>query len=185
MRRCTSPSNELLVLGPENSGKSLLINRLKQLCIDSEDEGDHSEATIPTVGVDISTVEINGTSLTIREIGATMASKWDCYMSECSALLFVIDASDLGAVASDLVLLHEILSNRPLLFKKPFAILFNKTDLVEDPSSIATIYNVLRIEEIQNENRDFLDIILLSGSSIAKDSSAFCVRAWLQSSVLL
>ena len=112
-------------------------------------------------------------------------SKWDCYMSECSALLFVIDASDLGPVASDLVLLHEILSNRPPLFKKPFAILFNKTDLVEDPSSIATIYNVLHVEEIQNENRDFLDIILLSGSSIAKDSSSFCVRAWLQSSLLL
>lgn len=172
---------ELLILGPEGSGKSLLIRKFKQLFIQGDEERDQSESTIPTVGVDISSVDVNGISLYIREIGATMASKWESYFEGCSALVFVIDVSDLGALPSDLVLLHEVISNRLSLLKKPFAILFNKIDLVSDPSTVAVVYNVLRIEDLQNENCDALDIILLSGSSVGTNSSALCLQAWVQS----
>lgn len=172
---------ELLVLGPEGSGKSLLIRRLQQLCADGDEEGDQSESTIPTVGVEISSVDIDEKLLTIREIGATMASKWESYFQGCSALLFVVDVSDLGAIASDLVLLHEVLSNKATITGKPFAILFNKMDLVSDPSTVAVMYNLLRIEDLQRENMDDLNIVLLSGSSLSKLSSAYCVRAWVRS----
>jgi GTPase SAR1 family protein len=172
---------ELLVLGPEGSGKTLLIRKFKQLCTQGDEEGDQSESTIPTVGVDISSVDVNGISLDIREIGATMASKWESYYLDCSALVFVIDVSDLGALPSDLVLLHEVLSNRLSLLNKPFAILFNKIDIVSDPSTIAVFYNVLRIEDLQNENCDALNIVLLSGSSLGSNSSALCLQSWVQS----
>ena len=172
---------ELLVLGPEGSGKSLLIRRLQQLCADGDEEGDQSDSTIPTVGVDISSVDIDEKLMTIREIGATMASKWESYFQGCSALLFVVDVSDLGAIASDLVLLHEMLSNKATITGKPFAILFNKMDLVGDPSTVAVMYNLLRIEDLQRENMDDLNIVLLSGSSLSKTSSAYCVRAWMRS----
>jgi GTPase SAR1 family protein len=175
---------ELLVLGPEGSGKSLLIRRLQQLCADGDEEGDPSESTIPTVGVDISSVDVDEKPITIREIGATMASKWESYFEGCSALLFVIDVSDLGAIASDLVLLQEVLSNKATISGKPFAILFNKMDLISDHSTVAVMYNLLRIEDLQRENMDDLNIVLLSGSSLLKTSSAYCVRAWMRSANL-
>jgi GTPase Era involved in 16S rRNA processing len=123
------------------------------------------------VGVDISSVDVNGISLEIREIGATMVSKWESYYLDCSASVFVVDVSDLGALPSDLVLLHEALSNRLSLFNKPFAILFNKMDIVSDPSTITVFYNVLRLD-LQNENCNGLNIILLSGSSLGSNISA-------------
>ena len=133
------------------------------------------------MSVDISSVDVNGISLEIREIGATMASKWESYYLDCSASVFVVDVSDLGALPSDLVLLHEVLSNRLSLFNNPFAILFNNMDIVSDPSTIAVFYNVLRLEDFQNENCNGLNIILLSGSSLGSNSSALCLQSWAQS----
>lgn len=172
---------EVLVLGAEGSGKSLLIRKLKQLCAnDVEEDEDQSESTIPTVGVDISTLRIEGTELGIREIGATMASKWSSYIPDCVALLFVIDVSDLGMLASNLVLLYEVLANGQHFKDRPFAILFNKLDLVCDPISIGVVYNTLRIGDLIEDEND-LTIVLLSGSSLNKDSAPFCVHRWIQS----
>ena len=171
---------ELLILGAEGSGKSLLIRKLKQLCtITEEIDEDQSESTIPTIGVDISSIEVDGIDLTVREIGGSMASKWHSYIPDSSALLFVIDVSDLGMLASNLVLLYEVVAYENILKDKSFAILFNKMDLVSDPKSIAVVYNTLRIDDLRTENN--LDIVILSGSSLNKEGSSFCVRAWIQS----
>ena len=67
---------ELLVLGAEGAGKSLLIRNLKQLCSDDV-TNDQSESTIPTMGVDISTVVVEEVEINVREIGASMASRYD------------------------------------------------------------------------------------------------------------
>ena len=172
---------EVLVLGAEGSGKSLLIRKLKQLYNHSvEGDEDQSESTIPTVGVDISTFRVKDIEFSVREIGATMASKWNSYIPDCVALLFVIDVSDLGMLASNLVLLYEVLANRRHFRNKPFAILFNKVDLVCDPNSIAVVYNTLRIGDLIEDEND-LTTVILSGSSLSKESAPFCVQKWIQS----
>ena len=172
---------EVLVLGAEGSGKSLLIRKLQQLYSNNvEGDEDQSESTIPTVGVDISTFRMNDIEFSVREIGATMASKWNSYIPDCIALLFVIDVSDLGMLASNLVLLYEVLANRHHFRDKPFAILFNKLDLVCDPTSIAVVYNTLRIGDLI-EDEDDLTTVLLSGSSLSKESAPSCVYKWIKS----
>lgn len=151
---------------------------------DIQSENDCSESTIPTVGVDISSIVINEVVLDIREIGATMASKWDSYTPDCSALLFVIDVSDLGMLASSLVLLYEVLSCKHGIQNKPFAIVFNKLDLVADSSSLAVVYNTLRIEDLMERYSSTLNLSLLSGVSLDKQSAPQCVRDWILSFVI-
>jgi GTPase involved in cell partitioning and DNA repair len=136
------------------------------------------------VGVDISSVVIDEMTLDIREIGASMASKWDSYIPDCSALLFIIDVSDLGMLATSLVLLYEVLSCKHGIRNKPFAIVFNKLDLVSDSSSLAIVYNTLRIEDLIHRYSDSFDLSLLSGVSLEKLSAPQCVREWVRTRVI-
>jgi GTPase SAR1 family protein len=188
---------ELLVLGPEGSGKSMVIRGLNELNDEpaTNDNGSTmvgakepiSESTIPTVGVNLSHIEFKSTAvssttitLDVREIGAAMASRWDCYLEDCAALLFVIDVSDLGSLASSFVLLYEVLSNKEYLANKPLAILLNKLDLVGDPStSIPIVYHTLRIDDLQRCGVDFPQITVLAGSALDLHSSPTCVRQWI------
>jgi GTPase SAR1 family protein len=186
---------ELLVLGPESSGKSLVIRRLSELCVTNQGHvevvspsttGDEfSESTIPTVGVNISSIQIGDLSLEIREIGAAMASRWDTYIPDCSALLFVIDTSDMGSLASSLVLLYEVLSNETALKEKPLAILFNKLDLVGDPQTTLNVfYNTLRIDDLISRSSTWKHLVLLSGTALDINGSAKAVRDWILDSQL-
>lgn len=188
---------ELLVLGPQGSGKSLVIRRLDELNEKVQSTTDvvttvgtvdpSSESTIPTVGVNLSHIEFKSPAtsstimkLDVREIGAAMASRWDCYLEDCAALLFVIDVSDLGSLASSFVLLYEVLANKEYLANKPLAILLNKLDLVGDPAtSIPIVYHSLRIGDLQRCHIDFPQITVLAGSALDLHSSAECVRQWI------
>ena len=203
---------ELLVLGAEGAGKSLLIRRLKELCHNSKSATDPnvpssipispppirslqtgfaqlgglpsfdpSESTIPTVGVNLSNLVISDIPLDVREIGSSMASRWDTFLPDCMALLFVVDASDLGQLSSTSVLLYEILSNREFIIKKPIAILFNKLDLVGDPRvTLPIIYNTLRIDDLLRRNKDWSRLVVLAGSSLDV-SGATVLRKWILS----
>lgn len=93
-------------------------------------------------------------------------------------------------LATNLVLLYEILSNKKAIINKPFAILFNKLDLVGDLSNISIVSNTLRIDDLLHRNNDWKDnLILLSGSSISDECSSdggeecsfHCVKEWILS----
>ena len=86
-------------------------------------------------------------------------------------------------LSSSLVLLYEVQACRQTLEGKPFAILFNKLDLVGDRNSIAIVYNVLRIDDMLDNEADG-GLVLLSGSSLQRESAPYCVRAWVQSFLL-
>jgi GTPase SAR1 family protein len=175
---------EVLVLGAEGSGKTLFIRRIQEYLSLTTTESDDvlAESTIPTVGVDISTVEINKTSVEIREIGSAMASRWETYLPECQALMFLVDISDLGFLASALVLLHEVLSNKSSLYGKPIAIVFNKADLCSDSTTEAMFENVLRLEELRQA--DWPDLVLLTGSSMSIHDLPKLAVEWMKSYVL-
>ena len=145
-----------------------------------------AEATIPTVGVNLSHVDLSqiGTqtqtlSLDVREIGAAMASRWDAYLPDCSALLFVVDASDVGALASAFVLLYEVLTHAHHVANKPAAVLLNKLDLVGDAAAaLPTVSNVLRLDDLR---RAFPRLHILAGSAVdrLRGCAAECVKTWL------
>ena len=181
---------ELLVLGPDGAGKSLVIRRLVESSAAAEPAASDpsAEATIPTVGVNLTHVDLVAAapsssllslSLDVREIGATMASRWDSYLPDCTALLFVVDASDLGALASAFVLLYEVLMHTPHVAHKPAAVLLNKLDLVGDAAvALPTVCNVLRLDDLR---RVYPRLRVLAGSAVDRHCgcAAAGVKTWL------
>lgn len=158
-------SNDILFLGPEGCGKTLLMRRIKEVIksklskLLEKDSIFSPESTIPTIGVDLITVDVSEVfSMNLREVGAAMVSRWESYIPSCSCLVFIIDASDVGSIASCYTLLMEILSN----YQKPIILTINKIDISE-PSNLYFIENILRINEIK---RKFFNIYLLRGSAL-------------------
>mmetsp|Transcript_2255 Transcript_2255/g.3547 ORF Transcript_2255/g.3547 Transcript_2255/m.3547 type:complete len:241 (-) Transcript_2255:125-847(-) len=119
---------EVLVLGGESAGKTLFIRRLseyeQQKGTTAKGSANPSEACMPTVGVDLTTIEfrrhtssaVGGGSGSIatstydmREIGSALSSRWESYLPDSHQIIFLIDSSDTGTLVSSLVLLHEML----------------------------------------------------------------------------
>jgi GTPase SAR1 family protein len=176
---------EVLFLGAEGCGKSLLIRRLCEICkfsrqytsaepISKDTIDLSAENTIPTIGVDLNFLALSDSvNLNIREVGATMASRWDSYYDGCSTIIFIIDSSDLGSVAAAVTLLHEVLSNCKRLTSKYFAVAFTKTDL-SDPITVTYMDNILRIQEICLR---YPNLCIFRGSSL-DGSLALLLMEW-------
>ncbi|RMB95195.1 hypothetical protein DUI87_28182 [Hirundo rustica rustica] len=92
-----------LLLGAEGGGKSLLV------------------------GTNLTDLRLPQ-KVTVRELGGCMGPIWHSYYSECSALLFVVDASNPTQVSSSCIQLLSVLSAEPLA-SVPVLVLFNKIDL--------------------------------------------------------
>jgi GTPase SAR1 family protein len=179
---------EVLFLGAEGSGKSLLIRRLCEICKLANKYGSSSAApglldvvelsaenTIPTIGVDLNSLPLTeDITLNVREVGATMVSRWDSYYEGCSTIIFVIDSSDLGSIAAAMTLFHEILCNCANLGSKNFAVAFAKTDL-SDSVTTAYVDNILRLQELCLR---YPNLCVFRGSSL-DGSLALLLMEWL------
>ncbi|XP_014742929.1 PREDICTED: ADP-ribosylation factor-like protein 16 [Sturnus vulgaris] len=123
----------LLLLGAAGGGKSLLVRRLRhiqretQLSAEEPAELGEPPATLPTVGTNLTDLRLPR-KVTVRELGGCMGPIWPSYYSECSALLFVVDASNPTQVSSSCIQLLSVLSAAPLA-SVPVLVLFNKIDL--------------------------------------------------------
>lgn len=175
--------SEVLVIGGEQAGKSMFIRRMKEVMHAQQqqqpwDATTSSEATLPTVGVELHTISLNPEqSVNIREIGSALSSRWDSYLPECSHIIFVIDASDFGNLASSMVLLHELLANDTMLVNKPILIAINKTDMV-DQQTLLMVNNFLRVDVLrQNKN-----ISIVYGSCM-DGSLCYTTIEWLKKHV--
>ncbi|RLV92086.1 hypothetical protein DV515_00013923 [Chloebia gouldiae] len=138
-----------LLLGAAGGGKSLLLRRLRHIRgargtgegragegaglpfpeLPAEEPAELGEppATLPTVGTNLTDLRLPR-RVTVRELGGCMGPIWPSYYSECSALLFVVDASNPTQVSSSCIQLLSVLSAAPLA-SVPVLVLFNKIDL--------------------------------------------------------
>lgn len=154
----------ILIVGAEGCGKTLLLRRLKEITkVESSGKFEFSpESTIPTVGVDLVTLDLcQGQSIRVREVGASMASRWDSYIPESNVIVFVVDVSDLGMLSSAQILMGEVLCHCESK-GKPFAVALNKMELA-DETNMNLIVNVLRIHEL-SQMHPFM--VILEGSAI-------------------
>ena len=113
MSRSSRTDAEVLFLGLEGSGKTLLARRLQSLLGEASsargkrsgglrEPPEISTEVVPTIGVDVATVKHKRRNLRLREVGGAMRPLWPTYLSSCSALLvsFTREARDVIRIAT-------------------------------------------------------------------------------------
>ncbi|NWR82286.1 ARL16 protein, partial [Furnarius figulus] len=121
------PPPTFLLLGAAGGGKSLLAGAAGRRGGRGAGEPAPSPALVPQVGTNLTDLRLPR-RVTVREVGGCMGPIWPSYYSECSALLFVVDASNPTQVSSSCIQLLSVLSAEPLA-SVPVLVLFNKIDL--------------------------------------------------------
>ncbi|QDZ24620.1 small ARF-like GTPase [Chloropicon primus] len=128
---------EILFLGLEGSGKTLLVRRLKEI-LSAKSGGKRAAAAaeaagfstnvVPTIGVNVDTVKVKGQRcFTLREVGGAMKPLWKTYLDACTGVVFCIDLSDDSSFATASVELMTLASSKALE-GKPLLAIFTKTD---------------------------------------------------------
>ncbi|KAL8766530.1 MAG: hypothetical protein Q9194_006246 [Teloschistes cf. exilis] len=92
----------LLLLGLDNAGKTTLLSAIKSLYNTSANPSSIAQKTVPTVGQNVSTIELPDMYLKIWDIGGQLSLRnlWKSYYASAHAVIFVVDSTDLGE-ASD------------------------------------------------------------------------------------
>ncbi|KAL8704752.1 MAG: hypothetical protein Q9201_002099 [Fulgogasparrea decipioides] len=88
----------LLLLGLDNAGKTTLQSAIKSLYNTSPNSPAIAQKTVPTVGQNVSTIELADMYLKIWDIGGQLSLRnlWKSYYASAHAVIFVVDSTDLG-----------------------------------------------------------------------------------------
>eukprot|EP00992_Anisonema_acinus_P014600 TRINITY_DN9368_c0_g1_i1.p1 TRINITY_DN9368_c0_g1~~TRINITY_DN9368_c0_g1_i1.p1 ORF type:complete len:185 (-),score=32.72 TRINITY_DN9368_c0_g1_i1:82-636(-) len=118
---------EVAVVGLEGSGKTSLVQQLRQHSQGNYIAGGCIDAT-PTAGQEIDTWVCEGTRVRVKEVGGTFVASWDKHVKDHDVLLFLIDMSNHGQLGSACVELHTLLLN-PAIAAKPVLVVLAKLDM--------------------------------------------------------
>ena len=155
-------SSVCLVLGPEGTGKTLL---LEKLCSQVGQKGrgrrgaatrDASsgagllggvDPTIPTTGTNVKELKFDKRlSCSLREHGGIMAPVWNTAYGNCHMVAYVVDTSRPTQISAATVLLLELFSSEALK-NKPFLLFFNKVDS-PFTMSLVEMKSIMRLDDI-------------------------------------
>lgn len=173
---------QLLVLGPEGGGKTVMLKRLQTLTAQQnlaqaqqKQQLGEAPSTIPTIGVNLVTVTHNRKKYTFRELGGAMGPIWNNYFKEATSLVYVIDIANQTQVASACIQLLEVLSSKQTQ-DMPVLLIFNKIDS-QDCMSMSEISAIIRLREVQANARQ--DITVLE-CSFREGTGLDLILKWLQ-----
>ncbi|XP_015511597.1 ADP-ribosylation factor-like protein 16 [Neodiprion lecontei] len=113
-----------LCLGPERSGKTLLMKSLQR------EDIDEATQTVPTNGTNMFTIRNDDGHFeaVIRELGGSMAPIWKHYFTRVRKIIYVVDTSNLCQISAAGVLLYSLLVE-PSLKNVKIALVLAKMDL--------------------------------------------------------
>lgn len=170
MTCCIEPSQregficDVLVLGLESAGKSLLIRRLQSLH-SAERPGPISADTVATVGTELHEVFTGKLSgpvkrIIVREVGGSMVPLWPQYYPDAQCLVFVVDCTAHAQLAPAQVELYELLSE-PELREVTVAVVLSKIDL---PGALSRVEvdMVLQLRDLKKMMQDRLTVLEVS-----------------------
>lgn len=168
---------ECILIGPEGSGKSLLIKRMKE-CEALADHPASTMATQATIGMDLVHLSWKGKRFKLRELGAAISSRWSTYYGDCQALVFVVDMADVGLWATALTQLYECAAYSQLWMGKPALLVLNKADLT-DVFSQRAVVSFLALDSLRyHMSWSRLDIVCGNG---AEGSLPVDMLEWMMS----
>jgi broad specificity phosphatase PhoE/signal recognition particle receptor subunit beta len=170
------PLGEVLLLGLEGAGKTLLCRHLEQKCAakvgkKGGKKGGAKAAgptlktdTQPSIGIELLELRHRDTSFAVREIGGAMQQVWSRYYSGASTVLFVADSSSTEAAASAAVEVCEILR---LLPDRRVCLLLNKRDAPAalPAEAVSMLCGVTDLEAYAGDDR----LKVVSGSALTGD----------------
>ena len=103
------PANEILLLGCESAGKTLLCRQLERLCSAASASALPLDAkTQPSIGVELLDIVYRKHNLSVREVGGAMQPVWQRYFEGCGAVVLVVDSSTAAGVGSGLIEWYEV-----------------------------------------------------------------------------
>lgn len=152
---------QCLFLGPEGTGKTMLLKKLKLLTNKKPPKGTSKAAgepgdtpsspavlpTIPTVGTNVEDLTLGKNLVCVlKEYGGSMAPVWGSAYASCQMVVYVIDTSNLTQISAATVLLVEVLS-ADALKDKPLLLFFNKTES-HFSMSLVELKSIMRIDEL-------------------------------------
>merc|ERR1712100_548508 len=112
----------ILILGLDNAGKTTILYRLK-----GEEE---VQATVPTVGFNVETVQFKNIKLQVWDLGGQSSIRpyWRCYYVDTSGIIYVVDSSDKERLGISGDALKGMLAEEELK-GVPICIMANKQDV--------------------------------------------------------
>lgn len=138
----------ILVLGLDGAGKTLLIRQLSAILVKNKrslleriaasvppsapTSADDVTAVVnpdtqPTIGVEHAVLPFDSRTCGVCEVGAQLLPMWRAYFAACDLWIFVIDLSNSTQLAGAGVELFAVLSD-PAMRRKPKLVLLNKID---------------------------------------------------------
>ena len=70
------PDGEILLLGCEGAGKTLLCRQLERLCSGSGTADECNTSTVPSIGTELLTLRRGKRAAAVREVGGAMRAVW-------------------------------------------------------------------------------------------------------------
>src|SRR3989338_7111566 len=147
----------VLILGLDGAGKTTILYRLQL---------GEVIATTPTIGFNLETVQRGEVKFHLWDLGGQLAlrSYWQLYFANASAIIFVVDSSDVDRMdlcRSELqgIVTHEALSRVPIL------VLANKQDL-PNALSAADIAKCLGLTELKTHEWAIFSTCAISGTGL-------------------
>lgn len=165
---------EITVLGLQNAGKTTFVNVIAS--------SPFYENMRPTVGFNMRRVRKGNVVIKVWDLGGSprFRGMWERYCRGVNAIVYIVDAADVGKVEEAKHELHLLLK-KPQLVHVPILILGNKTDLsgVIEEKELIDCLELERIESrevccymISCKNKDNLDFTLQWLTAHAKKSNS-------------
>ncbi|DBA81427.1 hypothetical protein WJX77_009874 [Trebouxia sp. C0004] len=175
-------NSELLVLGLEGAGKSLLM---RQICNVANRVQKAIPLTQPTVGVELYKVNLRSkysSQVThAREIGGCMRPVWPQYFANANLFLYVISINATGLLATAVVELHSLLLH-PHVQGKPVCVVLHEQKCDSPPVSPAILAHVLDVDGLSAAHTGVLTVLNVSANPGAELQHLSC---WIRQNSLL
>ncbi|KAG9393728.1 ADP-ribosylation factor-like protein [Carpediemonas membranifera] len=132
---------KILMVGLDAAGKTTILYRLQLGEVVS---------TIPTVGFNLETVQFKNVKFQVFDLGGQTSSRnyWNFYYNNVSAVVFVVDSSDMARMPLAREEFQKILKEE-MLDRAPVIVFANKADK-EGASDVGTISQALGLQDIND-----------------------------------
>ncbi|CAK7264002.1 Arf GTPase arl1 [Sporothrix epigloea] len=147
----------ILILGLDNAGKTTLLYRLKI---------GEVVTTIPTIGFNVESVNYKNLNFNVWDLGGQTSIRpyWRCYYANTSAVVFVVDSTDIERLQTAADELAGMLNEEEL--KDAALLVFaNKQDQPEAKGA-AEISEALQLGQLRDRNWTIIACSAVDGSGV-------------------